>query len=89
MDKSALLKEEQLKTYILPVEIEQEDDGRWSAEVSALPGCAVWGYTKEEALKAIKEAAQAYVETLIEQGLAVPAAKEIEVKESPVVSVTV
>jgi hypothetical protein len=40
MDKSAPIKEEHLKTYILPVEIEQEDDGRWSAEVPALPGCA-------------------------------------------------
>jgi hypothetical protein len=52
MDKSASFKEEQLKTYILPVEIEEEDDGRWSAEVTALPGCAVWAYSKEEALKA-------------------------------------
>ena len=78
-----------MKTYILPVEIEEEADGRWSAEVPALPGCAVWGYTKEEALKAIKDGAQAYIETLIEQGLAVPAAREIEVKEAPVVSVTV
>jgi predicted RNase H-like HicB family nuclease len=78
-----------LKTYILPVEVEREEDGRWSAVVNALPGCAVWGYSKEEALKAIKEAAQAYIETLIEQGRAIPAAKDIEVKESPVVSVTV
>jgi predicted RNase H-like HicB family nuclease len=80
---------EQLETYILPVEIEEEADGRWSAEVSALPGCAVWAYSKEEVLKAIKEAAHAYIETLIEQRLAIPGAKEIEVKEAPVVSVIV
>jgi predicted RNase H-like HicB family nuclease len=89
MDKSAPFKEAQLKTYILPVEIEQEADGRWSADITALPGCAVWVYSKEEALKAIKEAAHAYIETLIEQGKAVPSAKDIELKEAPVVSVTV
>ena len=77
-----------MKTYILPVEIEQEADGRWGADITALPGCAVWVYSKEEALKAIKEAAHAYIETLIEQGLAVPAAKEIEVKETPIFSIT-
>lgn len=76
-----------MKTYILPIEVEKEADGRWSASVEALPGCAVWGYSKREALKAIKEAAQAYIETLIEQGRVVPAAKGIELK-APVVSVT-
>jgi predicted RNase H-like HicB family nuclease len=39
-----------MKTYIFHIEIEQEEDGRWSAEVPSLPGCATWGYTNEEAL---------------------------------------
>ena len=42
--------EENMKTYIFQAEIEQDDDGRWSEWIEALPGCAVWGYTKEEAL---------------------------------------
>jgi antitoxin HicB len=78
-----------MKTYIFPVELEQEEDGRWSAVVPSLPGCATWGYTKEEALKALQEATQAYIQTLLEQGRQVPALKEIEVKEIPAVSVTV
>jgi predicted RNase H-like HicB family nuclease len=32
------------------VEYEQEEDGRWIAEVLELPGVMVYGATKEEAL---------------------------------------
>ena len=39
-----------MKTYIFEVELEQGEDNRWSAVIPALPGCASWGYTKEEAL---------------------------------------
>jgi predicted RNase H-like HicB family nuclease len=31
------------------VEIEREDDGRWIAEVPALPGVMVYGATEQEA----------------------------------------
>ncbi len=51
----------QVKTYIFKVEFEQDEDGRWSADIPTLPGCATWGYTKEEALEALKDAAQAYL----------------------------
>ena len=37
-----------MKSYV--VELEQDDDGRWGAEIPSLPGCAVWGYTRDEAL---------------------------------------
>jgi predicted RNase H-like HicB family nuclease len=89
MNNNVATKEPTMKTYIFPVELEQEEDGRWSAVVQSLPGCATWGYTKEEALKALQEATQAYIQTLLEQGRQVPASKEIEVKETPAVSVTV
>ncbi|MCC6795409.1 MAG: type II toxin-antitoxin system HicB family antitoxin [Candidatus Hydrogenedentes bacterium] len=32
------------------VETEQEDDGRWIAEVSELPGVLKYGETREEAI---------------------------------------
>lgn len=32
------------------VEIEQEDDGRWIAEVLELPGVLAYGSTREEAI---------------------------------------
>ncbi len=76
-----------MKTYIFRVEIEQEEDGRWSAWVEALPGCAVWGYTKEEALQAMRDATQAYIEVMLEQGQPIP--QGVETKDTPAVAVTV
>ena len=75
-----------MKTYLFPVELEQEEDGRWSAWIEALPGCNAWGYSSEEALEALKEAAHAYIEVLIEKGQKIP--KAIETFETPVVAVT-
>ena len=48
-----------MKTYVYRVELEQDDDGRWSAVVPALTGCAAWGQTADEAVEAVREAAQA------------------------------
>jgi predicted RNase H-like HicB family nuclease len=89
MNRDVATKEKKMKTYIFPVELEQEEDGRWSAVVESLPGCATWGYSKEEALKSLQEATQAYIQTLLEQGRQVPSSRDIEVKETPAVSVTV
>ena len=33
----------------LTVEIEQEEDGRWLAEITDLPGVMVYGRTRQEA----------------------------------------
>lgn len=61
-----------MKTYIYPIEVEQEEDGRWSAVVPSLPGCATWGRTQQEAVNALQEAIAAYVETLRELGRPIP-----------------
>ena len=61
-----------MKTYILEASVEQEDDGRWSAWLEDLPGCATWGYTRQEALTALQEAAQAYVEVMLARGQTIP-----------------
>ena len=74
-----------MKTYILKAEIDQEEDGRWSAVIPTLPGCATWGHTKEDALSSLREAAQAYVEVLVEEGKELPG--EVEVIPSPAVAV--
>jgi predicted RNase H-like HicB family nuclease len=76
-----------VKSYVFPVELVEEEDGRWSAGIPILPGCAAWGYTKEEALTAIQEAAEAYVEDMIEAGDALPK-KGVLVVGAPVVTVT-
>ena len=80
-----------MKTYVFRVEVEQEEDGRWSAEIPVLPGCATWGYTREEALEALKEGAQAYLEVMAEHNDPLPQEAEEEVRiisSSEVVTVT-
>jgi predicted RNase H-like HicB family nuclease len=57
-----------VKTYLFKAELEQEEDGRWSSWIDALPGCAAWGYSREEALSALKDAAAAYVEDMVDAG---------------------
>jgi antitoxin HicB len=76
------------KTYLFQVELEQEDDGRWSAWIETLPGCAAWGYSKDEALEAVKEPTQAFLEVMVEKGQRIPAAQAVETIDAPVVAVT-
>ena len=47
-------------------------DDYWIAEVPSLPGCISQGQTRAEALTNIREAIQAYLAALEEDGLAVP-----------------
>ena len=67
-----------MKTYVFTVDIEQEEDGRWSAVVPALPGCTPWGYTKEDTMNAIRDNAEMYLEVLIEVGDPMPWEKDRE-----------
>ena len=78
-----------MKTYMFKVEVEQEEDGRWSADIPAFPGCAAWGYSREEALEAIQDTAQAYLEVLLEDGRPLPKEGEddTQVIEAPMVAV--
>ena len=77
-----------MKTYLFQVELEQEDDGRWSAWIEMLPGCAAWGNSKEEALEAIRETTQAYLEVLVEKGQGIPTEQDVKTTDAPVVAVT-
>ncbi len=52
--------------------IEQGHESGYVAYAPALKGCVSQGETREKTLKNIKEAMEAYVETLLEDGLPVP-----------------
>lgn len=41
------------------IETEQEDDGRWLAEVMEIPGALAYGRTREEAVRRVQTLAQA------------------------------
>ena len=77
-----------VQSYIFRAELEQEQDGRWSAWIDVLPGCAVWGHSKEEALDALKEAAQAYLEVIAEKKKPVFSRKTVETVNAPLIAVT-
>ncbi len=67
-----------MKTYVFRVEVEDED-GRWVAEIPSLPGCVTEGNSKEEALEALREAAQAYLDVMSEHGDPLPEKVQQEV----------
>ena len=71
------------KRYIYRVVIEPDED-RYHAEIPALPGCYSWGYTYEEALRNIKEAAGLWLETLAEDGEPIPEEDSEVLKEAPI-----
>jgi len=54
------------------IELEQEDDQRWIAEVADLPGVLAYGQTREEAIANAKALALRVLADRIEQGELVP-----------------
>ena len=63
------------------VHIEQDEDGVFVADVPALPGCITQGSTRAEALRNVKEAIEAYIESLEAHGDPVPPPIDEEVIE--------
>ena len=60
------------RPYTFRSTVKEQDDGRWSAWLDSIPACSTWGYTREEALSALQEAAELLVEYLIASGEEVP-----------------
>ena len=56
----------------LHIELEQESDGRWIAEVPALPGVLTYGVTRTDAVAKIQALALRVLAERLEQGEAVP-----------------
>jgi predicted RNase H-like HicB family nuclease len=52
----------------LTVEIEQEEDGRWIAEVLNLPGVLVYGQTSDEAIRQVQALALRVLADRLEHG---------------------
>jgi len=56
----------------LIIEIEQEEDGRWIAEVPDLPGVLAYGRTREEAIARVKTLSLRVLADRMENGEVVP-----------------
>ena len=61
------------RTYVLPVEVERLEDGRYLAVCPTLEGCHAEGDTIAEALENVEDVARVLVELSLEQGLPLPA----------------
>ena len=61
--------------------IEQDEDGIFVAEVPALPGCVTQGDTREEALRNVHEAIEAYLESLRDSNEPIPPSIDEEIVE--------
>lgn len=58
--------------YTFKATLQEEEDGRWSAWIESLPGCATWGYDREDALAMLQEAAELSIECMLEYGDPIP-----------------
>ena len=56
----------------LRVEVEQEEDGRWLADVVDLPGVLAYGQTREEALSKVEALALRVIADRLEHGERAP-----------------
>ena len=52
----------------IAIQLEREDDGRWVAEVPALPGVMAYGDSRDEALRAVQTLALRVIADRLEQG---------------------
>ena len=52
----------------LNVEFDREEDGRWIAVVESIPGCHVYGMTREEALTRVEALALHAIAERLEDG---------------------
>jgi len=60
------------------VVIRAGNESGYVATVPALPGCVSQGSTRRQVVRNIKEAIEAYIESLLEDGLPVPVQAEAE-----------
>ena len=57
------------------------NESGYVATVPALPGCVSQGKTRRQALRNIREAIEAYIESLLEDGLPVPVRTDAQLVE--------
>ena len=66
----------------LAIELEQEDDGRWIAEIDALDGVLVYGETREDAIRKVKTLAFRVIADRLENGESLPQELENQIFET-------
>src|SRR5688572_28970169 len=67
---------EGMETLTYSVHIEPMEEGGYSVEVPALPGCVTWGSTYEEAIAMAKDAILAFLTSLMKHNEAIPSERQ-------------
>lgn len=57
---------------LLTIQVEQEEDGRWLAEVPELPGVLTYGQTRQEAIDRVQALSLRVLADRLEHGEPVP-----------------
>jgi len=60
------------------IELIPDEDGYWFARIPLLEGCITNGDSREDALMMLDDAFRGWLETAIEQGIAIPEPKPVE-----------
>ena len=66
-----------LRVMTFAIEIEQEKDGRWIAEIPQIPGAMVYGRTREEAVSRVEALALRVLAEGIEHGEMSPVIEKV------------
>jgi predicted RNase H-like HicB family nuclease len=61
----------------MKIDIEKEEDGRWIAEVSDLPGVLAYGKTREDAIAKVEALALRVIADRIDHGETIPELDEL------------
>ena len=61
----------------LKIETEQEDDGRWIAEIPDLPGVMVYGDSRDEVVSRVKALALRALADRLENGESIPQSADL------------
>lgn len=77
-----------MKSYTYRVIIEPDEGKTFHAYVPALPGCHTFGKTVEETRRNVRDAIDAYIRSMITDGLSVPEDHGVEVVETVFAPVT-
>lgn len=63
--------------FSLSIEYYREEDGRWLADIPALPGVTAYGRTKKQATAAVQALALRLIADRLEHGEAVPGPMDV------------
>src|SRR5262249_59918709 len=63
--------------FMLTIEVEREDDGRWIAEIPDLPGVMAYGQTRQEAIEKVQVLSLRVLADRLEHGERVPGVEAV------------